>query len=64
MPLTKLSEQAARSAMEKLFDPPLSESQITSAIRQMNKMIDDDEMPEDYAFSTAIEKYRSHARRL
>ena len=60
--MNALTEQATRNALSKLFDPPLNESQVTSVIRRMGKMIDDGHA-EDYSFVMAIERYKSRHRK-
>jgi hypothetical protein len=60
--MNALTEKATRNALSRLFDPPLSESQVASVIYRMDKMLGDGQ-PEDYAFVTAIERYKSRYKK-
>jgi len=55
--MNELTEKATRIALDKLFDPPLTESQVESVIRRMGKLVDEGHA-EDYSFVTAISRYK------
>ena len=60
--MNALTEKATRIALAKLFDPTLTESQVASVIRKMDKMINGGH-EEDYAFVMATERYKSRHRK-